>query len=231
MATKSKIKRTRHDYMLFCMATFNYNMYRRSLSDFEPIKMRYQEFLSKLNFGNISRSEFNKITTEDDIIRKISEFGFEIRMYGIQTIINSTLTLEAFINDLGAIMTSESYFQSHLDKLDLVSKWILIPKLVFNKEINKTGQGYENLKFLVSNRNKLIHSKSKNIIDDNNRELAMNKFADQMIQVPKCYQTIKLLLEEIRMIAPNYEMLGVYKNYKIEIGTLDTYMNSIMYSN
>ena len=230
MNFRKKIKRTRHDYMLFCMATFNYNVYLKALSDFAPLKSQYDQYKLKLKKGHISRIEFDRIQENDDMTKHISKFGFEVRMSGIQTIITTAMALEAFINDLGINGTSEVYFRNHLDKMDLLSKWIVIPRITCNIEINKGKQGYENLKLLVSLRNKLVHSKSKNVMEYERLELAMNELSDQMIQVPKCYQTIGFLLEELRIQIPLYAPLKVFESNEINIESFENYMNSIMIS-
>lgn len=79
---------------------------------------------------------------------------------GIKSIVFAAMTAEAVIYDYAAIYLGDGFVKAHLDKLDLVSKWVLVPRLVGGKSIRKNGLAYERLKKLASARNRLIHHKS-----------------------------------------------------------------------
>lgn len=80
---------------------------------------------------------------------------------GAIAIIFAACATEASINDYGARRLGDSYFQNHLDKIDTLSKWIVIPKLATGNEFNKEGQAYQFLKALFRWRNDLMHPKSE----------------------------------------------------------------------
>ena len=73
----------------------------------------------------------------------------------------SGMALEAFFYDYAAAALTDSYVKSHLDKLDLKSKYLVYPKLVCGKQPDKGGTIYASLKRLVSLRNDLVHFKSE----------------------------------------------------------------------
>jgi hypothetical protein len=57
----------------------------------------------------------------------------------------------------------DKYFDSHLSNLDVVSKWVVIPRLVCSNSIDKSGPAFSSLKKLIKSRNKLVHNKSKEL--------------------------------------------------------------------
>lgn len=91
---------------------------------------------------------------------KIVEIDHEIEKHSLITIVFSALALEAFIYDYGARKTSDNFIQKYIDKLDLVSKWVVIPKLITGKDFPRNGNSFELLKKLVKIRNLIVHYKS-----------------------------------------------------------------------
>lgn len=84
-----------------------------------------------------------------------------IQQIAMVTIIFSALTLEAFINYYGFEKFSTNFFNNHLDKLNTISKWLILPRLVVGKQLNTDGQSYELLKWLFKLRDSLVHFKTK----------------------------------------------------------------------
>ena len=78
----------------------------------------------------------------------------------IKTIVFSAMATEAAVYDLGAIQLGDMYFKKNLDKLDLVAKWIVVPKLICGTSLDTDGPGIRNLRVLVKARNALVHHKS-----------------------------------------------------------------------
>ena len=74
-----------------------------------------------------------------------------------------SMFLESYIFNYGARRLGDNFIKDHLDKLDIISKWIVIPKLITGYEIDKTKKSFEILKKLVQNRNKLVHHKTKEL--------------------------------------------------------------------
>lgn len=84
----------------------------------------------------------------------------KIEKHGLITIIFCAFTIEAFINNYAIELMSKSYLDNYLDKLDLLSKWIIIPRLINGKQIDTGCQAIELLKKLISLRNKYVHYKT-----------------------------------------------------------------------
>ena len=101
-----------------------------------------------------------KVKTDEDV-DYAGALNASIQRDAMVTTIFCALTLEAFINSYGISSFSKSYFENHLDRLNPVSKWLIIPKLLTGKQINTDGPGYELLKETFKLRDKLVHYKSR----------------------------------------------------------------------
>jgi hypothetical protein len=77
------------------------------------------------------------------------------------TIVFACAACELYINDAAARLLGDTYVQRHVDRLDLVSKWVLVPRLICGHEIDRGGRAYDLLRLLVSARNELMHPKSE----------------------------------------------------------------------
>lgn len=76
-------------------------------------------------------------------------------------VVFATMCLEAFIYDYAASNFSDTFVKNYIDKLDLKSKWIIVPQLVTRKAFDTNSKAYALLTKLVKYRNKLVHTKSK----------------------------------------------------------------------
>lgn len=76
-------------------------------------------------------------------------------------IVFSAIAVESYIYDYAARHLSDKFVQSYLDKLDLISKWVLVPRLITGKSLPQSGKWMMLLKALVKERNSIVHSKSK----------------------------------------------------------------------
>lgn len=73
----------------------------------------------------------------------------------------SAMALESFIYDYSASHLGDNYTDNYIGKLDLLSKWIVVPRLITEEELETDGKAYFLLKNLIRQRNSLVHSKSK----------------------------------------------------------------------
>lgn len=76
-------------------------------------------------------------------------------------IVFAAMFMESYIYDYAARNLGDSYVTNHLSKLVTISKWIIIPKIITNKEIDKTRNSFETFKRLIGLRNKIVHWKSQ----------------------------------------------------------------------
>ena len=80
---------------------------------------------------------------------------------GLQTIVFTAMCFEAAIYDFAAIHLGDKYVRDHIDKLDVLSKWVLVLRFVSGIEIQKDQAPYGALKKLITARNRLVHAKSQ----------------------------------------------------------------------
>ncbi|QCF24839.1 hypothetical protein [Hydrocarboniclastica marina] len=124
----------------------------------------------------------------------------------IVAVVFTAMYFEAFIYDYAASCLGDKYSKDHLDKLDFVSKWLVIPKLITGKEISKSGQAYEALKRLNKDRNSLVHLKSREM-SFNAEEMASyleRRETDIQESVKNCRKALKYVLKELLEIDPDH---------------------------
>jgi hypothetical protein len=100
--------------------------------------VRHISFL-ELAFRNYE--EFKKIggLVPPSIPNSESVPGDRTKVYetGFSAIIFAGIAAESIIYDFSARYLGDSYVEAHLDKLDLVSKWIVVPRMVCGAEMPK----------------------------------------------------------------------------------------------
>jgi len=114
-----------------------------------------------------SYSEYREIISEIDTYIKVEhgEKLFELKrardIARVQTVVFSAMTFEAAIYDFASIHLGDEYFRNHLDRLDVISKWLVVLRFVAGIELPKDEAPYAALKSLIFERNRLIHFKSE----------------------------------------------------------------------
>jgi hypothetical protein len=98
--------------------------------------------------------------TDEDIDR-VCKINAEIQRHAMGTVTFSAMALESYINLYGAENLGSAYFGKYLDKLDLRSKWVIVPRMVTGKELDTTSQGFSLFSNLVALRNRLVHDKPR----------------------------------------------------------------------
>jgi hypothetical protein len=129
------------------------------------------------------------------------------------SIIFSALTAEAYINYYSATRLSNRESES-LDKLDPVSKWLIVPKMVTGRSLNPGNQAICLLQKLVKTRNKLTHYKIKRISREEQLKLLNDEHHKDLLAYEKTLSPIWLddakdgilaiekLIEELQLINP-----------------------------
>ena len=112
-------------------------------------------------------------------------------------IVFSAIAVEAYIYDYAARHLSDKFVQSYLDKLDLISKWMIVPRLITGKSLPHSGKWMMLLKALVKERNSIVHSKSKETpFDLKEAKDFYKKLNERNASIPqKARQAIELLNE------------------------------------
>lgn len=80
---------------------------------------------------------------------------------GLQAIVFSAMSFEAAIYDFASVHLGDDYVRDHLDRLDVLSKWLVVLRFVAGVELPKGEAPYAALKSLVFERNRLVHAKSE----------------------------------------------------------------------
>jgi hypothetical protein len=107
--------------------------------------------------------ELSKTSGEDDvhvIEKKIRSLEDELAKASSIVIVFSAMVLESYIYDYSARRLTDSFVTNHLDKLDTLSKWIIVLVLITGKEMPQRPNWRELLKKLIKARNSIIHHKS-----------------------------------------------------------------------
>jgi hypothetical protein len=76
-------------------------------------------------------------------------------------IVFAVIAAEAYIYDFAARHLGDTYVERHLDKLNLQSKWVVVPKLVKGYSLPSDGQAFQALVELTRDRNEIVHSKTR----------------------------------------------------------------------
>ena len=78
----------------------------------------------------------------------------------ITAIIMSAMLTEAFINVIAEEQLTPTVWKA-VERLNVVEKWIVVTKLITNKEWDKGSQPFQDFRELIGLRNDLVHYKPK----------------------------------------------------------------------
>jgi hypothetical protein len=135
-----------------------------SIQLFSSIVRENHKKLASLNLrAKKTAEELTKATGEDNKIaleKEINSTEAEIAKSALVVIVFSAMAIEAYIYDYAARHLGDAFVKDHLDKLDILSKWIIIPELITGKEVSRHQKWYLLLKNLIKTRNSVIHHKS-----------------------------------------------------------------------
>jgi hypothetical protein len=193
-------------FLLMVRSSFTYTytystIAREHLSSIEQLINDYTQAWDKLQ----------KATSEEDKLEKAVEvmtLGLDIEKKSLIVITFSAMAIEAYIYDYALEHFSANFTEKFLDKLDTVSKWVIIPQLVTGKEFPRDGQAFQLLKELVVERNKIIHHKSVVFPEDTlMQQERMLEIRDKRSELPdkarKAIKTLDILADEIHKLDNN----------------------------
>lgn len=201
-----------------------------------------QEYKSRLGglcslYMDMCEREYSQFITSSDLFEKQTkeylkhEYESECTESGIKTIIFSALSVEAGINDYGAWQLGDKYFEGHLSSLDVVSKWVVVPKLVCGKEIDKSGPAFSALRSLIKSRNELVHNKSKDFsLNDPELHLKLKKRSEDFSRnIHNAYRALVLLsLQFDALIGATFNPLRSFnKDIHLTIDTPENLLGTI----
>lgn len=130
-------------------------------------------------------NELNKKVVDEDTyityIQELHEKEANIDKNCVIAITFSAMSLEAFIYDYAAIVLGDEYVKKYIDKLDVVAKWVIVPKMITGKELPRHKHCFELLKQTIKLRNEFVHSKSRKYSEEIASELIDKYGTEQMI--------------------------------------------------
>jgi len=173
-------------YLRICKE--HYDRYEKSCKKF----IECQKQVSELREKGIESIGLERVMVPDDI--EAMEQSHAI------VIVFAAMCLEAFIYDYAAYNFSGKFVKNYIDKLDLESKWVVIPQLVTGKRFDTDSEAFELLVKLVRYRNKLVHAKSKSRPTyDGLKKSTEGKTCgeDRLTMVKNSCKAIKELLREL----------------------------------
>lgn len=137
-----------------------------------------------------------KKNISDTEVALLAEKNDAIGQQALIVIIFCTLSLEAYINHYGITRLSKNYLTNHLDKLDLLFKWIVIPRMITGNQLGPGSKSVQDLSWLITLRNKLAHYKSRKMGID---EIKESDFFWEY-DAEKVIKTVKNLLLKLKEI-------------------------------
>ncbi len=97
--------------------------------------------------------------------QELSPLETKLGNYCSITIVFSALAVEGYIYDYAARKLTDNFVDEHIDKLSVISKLIVVTKLVTGKDFPKEEKAFQLIKKLIKNRNYIVHSKSTNLLE------------------------------------------------------------------
>jgi len=145
---------------------------------------------------SIQKTLRRKKKVSDSEVGLLAEKNDAIGQHALVVITFSTLSLEAYINHYAISRLSRNYLTNYLDKLDLLSKWIVIPRMITGKQLDPGSKSVQDLSWLITVRNKLMHYKSRKMRID---EIKESDFFWEF-DAEKAIKTVKNLLLGLKKI-------------------------------
>jgi hypothetical protein len=166
------------------------------------IKMAVKNFRSYLKNCKLLKNACDKIMVNDNGMTQYDIVDDELEENFICIIIFSALFMESYIYDYAARNLGDKYVTEHLDQLDIISKWIIIPKLITNKEINKTHHSFEIFKKTIQLRNKIVHWKSNKGTIERLQNISNRKLYES-INPQKIFDSILFIFTQLEKMDNN----------------------------
>ena len=153
-------------------------------------------------------SELKK--SSEHLTNKLAEKNDRIGRLALIVVIFCATSLEAYINHYAISNLSKSYLKTYLDKLDLLSKWVVIPRLTTGTQLDAGSSALQDLSWLITLRNKLVHYKSRKIEIDDIKETDFLWGDD----AKRAIETVKNLAQELKKIDDDIYIDWTTKKYE-----------------
>jgi hypothetical protein len=130
---------------------------------------------------------------DDDIAHQLAQKNDAIGELAVVVIVLCAFTLEAYIDDYAIHRLSRNYFEKYVDRLGLVAKWVVIPRLVSGQQLDPGSRPLQHIVWLVGVRNKLVHYKSKELALDQIKESDFLWYEDAERAITAVKEAVRVL--------------------------------------
>lgn len=154
---------------------------------------------------NMSESE----KSSDNFVDKVAEKNDRIGRLVLIVVVFCATSLEAYINHYAISNFSKDYFKTYLDKLDLLSKWIVIPRITTGTQLDAGSRPLQDLSWLIALRNNLLHYKSRTVSIE---EIKDTDFLWEN-DAKRAIETVKNLAQELKKIDNDIYIDWTTKSY------------------
>jgi hypothetical protein len=175
-----------------------FKIVRDNYSQIQEIKREHDEYKRSIKGRKMSDDDVDFLASKNDAIGELA----------LTVIIFSAFTLEAYINHYGISRLSRNYFSNYLDKLDLLAKWLVVPRIVTGKKLDPGSQAMQELSWLVALRNRLVHFKSKVITVEEIKESDFLWHED----AERAFNTVKKVVSLLKQIDAKAEADWIGQN-------------------
>jgi hypothetical protein len=132
----------------------------------------------------------------------------DLAKYALFVIVFSMMTIESYLYDYAARHLSDKFVKDYVDKLDVIGKLAIVPRLITGKELPRNKKWFSLIKNVVKARNLIVHSKSSAppfAEEEARRYLAKIKNTeDQIMQSAKqAVEPMDILVVELSVIDPD----------------------------
>jgi len=134
--------------------------------------------------------------SSDNFVDKVAEKNDRIGRLVLIVVVFCATSLEAYINHYAISHLSKNYLRTYLDKLDLLSKWIVIPRITTGTQLDAGSRPLQDLSWLITLRNKLVHYKSRKVSIEEIRDTDFLWEND----AKRAIETVKNLAQELKKI-------------------------------
>jgi len=154
---------------------------------------------------NMSESE----KSSDNFVDKVAEKNDRIGRLVLIVVVFCATSLEAYINHYAISHLSKNYLKTYLDKLDLLSKWIVIPRITTGTQLDAGSRPLQDLSWLITLRNKLVHYKSRTVSIE---EIKDTDFLWEN-DAKRAIETVKNLAQELKKLDNDIYIDWTTKSY------------------
>ncbi|SRR6266487_1315161 len=143
------------------------------------------------------RTKGKRLTKKQKI--ELSNLIGDARTSSIIAVVFAVTALEHAIYRYALRRLSHEFFVKHLDRLSLLAKWLVIPKLVTGKALEESDSAMSSLRELIATRNDLVYAKAR-VGDIASRKDADRMFKRSMQQEPtisKCAASAPKIVERV----------------------------------